>query len=47
MTDIEQTGFARLETEGRLYNAVLKAPTKAQGRFGFRGDISRSSSRPS
>jgi hypothetical protein len=39
MMGIEQTGFARLETEGRLYNAVLKAPTKALGRFGFRGDL--------
>jgi len=39
MTAIEQTGFSRLETEGRLLNAVLKAPTKTAGRFGFRGDL--------
>lgn len=39
MTAIQQTGFSRLEAEGRLLNAVLKAPTKAQGRFGFRGDL--------
>jgi hypothetical protein len=39
MTTIAQTGFSRLETEGRLLNAVLKAPTKAAGRFGFRGDL--------
>lgn len=39
MTAIEQTGFRRLETEGRLFNAVLKAPTRAAGRFGFRGDL--------
>ena len=39
MTDIEQTGFKRLETEGRLLNPLLKAPTKAAGRFGFRGDL--------
>jgi hypothetical protein len=39
MTAIAQTGFSRLETEGRLLNPVLKAPTKVQGRFGFRGDL--------
>ncbi|MGE0113758.1 MAG: hypothetical protein AB7T07_02575 [Steroidobacteraceae bacterium] len=39
MTAIEQTGFSRLETEGRLLNPVLKAPTKQTGRFGFRGDL--------
>lgn len=39
MTAIEQTGFSRLETEGRLLNAVLKSPTKSAGRFGFRGDL--------
>jgi hypothetical protein len=39
MTTIQQTGFARLENEGRLQNPVLKAPTRAQGRFGFRGDL--------
>src|SRR5271157_1444350 len=36
---IEQTGFKHLETEGRLLNALLKAPTKAGRRFGFRGDL--------
>lgn len=39
MAAIGQTGFARLDDEGRLLNAVLKAPTKAAGRFGFRGDL--------
>lgn len=38
MTTIERTPFDRLEQEGRLFNAVLKAPTK-DGYFGFRGDI--------
>jgi hypothetical protein len=39
MTAIAQTGFSRLDAEGRLLNAVLKAPTRAAGRFGFRGDL--------
>lgn len=39
MTAIQQTGLARLESEGRLFNAVLKAPTNARGGFGFRGDL--------
>ena len=39
MTSIEQTGFKRLESEGRLLNALLKAPTKSPRRFGFRGDL--------
>jgi hypothetical protein len=39
MTVIEQTGLARLESEGRLFNAVLKAPTNSRGSFGFRGDL--------
>lgn len=39
MTAIEHTGFKHLETEGRLLNALLKAPTKTAGRFGFRGDL--------
>ncbi|MFG1461895.1 hypothetical protein V5F77_03265 [Xanthobacter sp. DSM 24535] len=38
-TTIEETALARLDREGRLLNAVLKAPTKKPGRFGFRGDI--------
>jgi hypothetical protein len=39
MTAIAETGFSRLETEGRLLNPVLKAPTKVRGRFGFRGEL--------
>src|SRR3974377_458847 len=39
MTVIEKTALARLEREGRLFNAVLKGPTTRPGRFGFRGDI--------
>jgi hypothetical protein len=39
MTTIEQTALGRLERDGRLVNAVLKAPTTKPGRFGFRGDI--------
>jgi len=39
MTSIEQTALGRLDHEGRLLNAVLKAPTTKPGRFGFRGDI--------
>lgn len=36
---IEATALGRLAAEGRLLNAVLKAPTTKPGRFGFRGDI--------
>lgn len=39
MTAITDTAFARLEAEGRLFNSVLKGPTKVPGRFGFRGDL--------
>jgi hypothetical protein len=39
MTKIADTAFARLETEKRLVNPVLKAPTKKAGRFGFRGEL--------
>lgn len=39
MTTIDQTPLGRLESEGRLFNAVLKGPTTKEGRFGFRGDI--------
>jgi hypothetical protein len=39
MTTIDQTPLGRLDGEGRLFNAVLKAPTTKPGRFGFRGDI--------
>jgi hypothetical protein len=38
-TLISDTGFARLETEGRLLNPVLKAETHHPGRFGFRGEL--------
>jgi len=36
---IDDTGFARLEAEGRLLNPVLKAWTHHPGRFGFRGEL--------
>lgn len=39
MTNIADTAFASLEQQGRLINAVLKAPTEKAGRFGFRGEI--------
>jgi len=39
MTTIEKTALSRLDQEGRLLNAVLKAETTKPGRFGFRGDI--------
>jgi len=39
MTTIQDTGFARLEREGRMLNPVLKAPTRRAGRFGFRGEL--------
>ncbi len=39
MTTIGSTALSRLDSEGRLLNAVLKAPTKKPDRFGFRGDI--------
>jgi hypothetical protein len=39
MTTLEKTALSRLDQEGRLLNAVLKAPTTKPGRFGFRGDI--------
>ncbi|MCE4556802.1 hypothetical protein [Pelomonas cellulosilytica] len=38
-TTIDKTAFARLESEKRLLNSVLKAATKKPGRFGFRGDV--------
>lgn len=38
MTAIDNTPLGRLDKEGRLLNAVLKATTKP-GRFDFRGDI--------
>jgi hypothetical protein len=39
MTTIDQTAFARLDAEGRLFNSVFKGPTRRPGRFGFRGDL--------
>lgn len=33
------TAFARLQSEGRLLNAVLKGATRKPGRFGFRGEL--------
>jgi len=36
---LTDTAFGRLDTEGRLLNAVLKEQMPAPGRFGFRGDI--------
>lgn len=39
MTTIDQTAFARLQTENRLQNPVLKEATKKPGRFGFRGEL--------
>jgi hypothetical protein len=39
MATIETTALNRLDQEGRLFNAILKAPTTKPGRFGFRGDI--------
>lgn len=39
MTNIADTAFASLEQQGRLINAVLKAPTEKAGRIGFRGEI--------
>lgn len=36
---IDATAFARLDSEGRLLNAVFKGPSTKPGRFGFRGDI--------
>jgi hypothetical protein len=39
LATIADTGFARLEAEGRLLNPVLKGPTKKAGRYGFRGEL--------
>ncbi len=38
-TTLEQTAFARLQSEGRLLNSVLKGATHKPGRVGFRGDV--------
>ncbi len=37
--EIDDTGLARLESEGRLLNPLLKAPTSKYGRVGFRGEL--------
>jgi len=39
MTTIDHTALGRLDAEGRLFNSVLKGPTKKPGRIGFRGDL--------
>lgn len=36
---LADTAFARLESEGRLLNPVLKGATHQPGRFGFRGEL--------
>lgn len=38
-TPIELTAFAQLDTDKRLQNPVLKAPTHKAGRYGFRGEL--------
>ncbi len=38
-TEIGDTAFARLESEGRMLNPILKAPTAKPDRFGFRGEL--------
>jgi hypothetical protein len=38
-TQIDDTAFARLESEGRLLNPLLKALTAKPKRFGFRGEL--------
>ena len=35
----DDTAFARLESEGRLLNPLLKAATAKPGRIGFRGEL--------
>ncbi|MDO8773589.1 MAG: hypothetical protein Q7K57_33745 [Burkholderiaceae bacterium] len=37
--ELDDTAFARLETEGRLLNPLHKAPTNKSGRVGFRGEL--------
>jgi hypothetical protein len=37
--EIDDTAFARLDTEGRLLNPLLKGPTSKFGRVGFRGEL--------
>jgi hypothetical protein len=38
-TEIDDTALARLESEGRLLNPLLKGPTGQPGRVGFRGEL--------
>ncbi|HJV59471.1 MAG TPA: hypothetical protein VJ743_00940 [Albitalea sp.] len=38
-TGLATTAFARLDSEGRLLNAVLKGSTHKPGRVGFRGEL--------
>ncbi len=38
-TPFADTAFARLASEGRLLNSVLKGATHKPGRYGFRGDL--------
>lgn len=37
--EIDDTAFARLDTEGRLLNPLLKGATGKAGRVGFRGEL--------
>lgn len=39
LKEIDDTAFARLESEGRLLNPLLKAMTSQPKRFGFRGEL--------
>lgn len=39
LKEIDATAFARLESEGRLLNPLLKAMTCQPKRFGFRGEL--------
>ncbi|OIQ73388.1 hypothetical protein GALL_449750 [mine drainage metagenome] len=39
LKEIDDTAFARLESEGRLLNPLLKAITTKPRRFGFRGEL--------
>lgn len=39
LKEIDDTALARLESEGRLLNPLLKALTGKPGRFGFRGEL--------
>jgi len=36
---LADTAFARLDSEGRMLNPLLKAATSKPGRFGFRGEL--------